>query len=83
MINFHTYKEIHFLHKIKNMSFTEIGRRLQLDLRTVRKRANSDQFVRRKPSFRNSVLDPYKSSIRRQYELERCTGTEILRSEIA
>jgi hypothetical protein len=80
MINFHTYKEIQYLRNNLKISYAEIGRRLQIDPRTVSKWANSDQFVQRRSSSRGSILDPYKDAVRRQYEVEKCTGTEIMRS---
>jgi len=77
MITYHTYNEIRFLHDSASISCASIARRLHLCLRTVTKWATRECYEPRKAAKRGSILDPYKSAIRRDWELGGCTCTLI------
>ena len=77
MVNYQVYNEIRYLYLNKNMSCEMIASQLQLNLRTVKKWAVRENYEGRKARIRSSILDPYKSAIRLEFELGDCTATFI------
>jgi transposase len=79
MINYQVYSEIRNLRERKHMPFAKIARRLDLGEDTVRKWAKRDHYQPRKRAKKSSILDGYKSAIRRDFELAGCSGAAIFR----
>ncbi len=77
MITYQTYNEIRFLRDRKNMSCDRIALRLHLCPRTVKKWATRERYEPRKATKRSSILDPYKPTIRLDWELGGCNNTVI------
>ena len=64
MIDFHTYKQIHFLFKEKKLSKKQIADELSLDADTVSAWLARDRYTYcKKRAARSSKLDPYKKQI--------------------
>lgn len=79
MITFQTFNEIRFLRDRKHFACTRIARRLHLCERTVRKWAARDHYLPRQTRQRASMLDPFRASIRRDWEIGGCSGAAILK----
>lgn len=79
MISFHTYSQIHELLYYKHFSIDKISKMLSLDPRTVSKWSKKKQYEQRKQEKTSSVIDPYKSAIRKEFELTQSTAVNIFR----
>jgi transposase len=78
MIDFHLFHQIHDLHFRQQLSFSEIGRLLSLDLRTVSKWANTKRYTPRK--VKTSNIDPYKTAVIHEFALAQTTALRIFKN---
>jgi transposase len=77
------HAEIHAL-VVQGLSVTQIGRRLNLDRKTVRRYAHAsspEDLIATNPTGRTSTLNPHKNYLQQRWE-QGCTRTETLYSEI-
>lgn len=76
MIEYHTYCEIHRLHK-EGLSARQIARQLKLGRRTVRQWLQRAQFTQRIVITRPSKLDPWKDQVVRLLHLHPYTAQQV------
>lgn len=77
MIDYQTYCQIRHLYTEKKLSFRQIARELKLDLKTVRKWAQRENFQKPPPPKRESKLDPFKGQIIRLLERHDYSARQI------
>ena len=77
MIDYDTYRRIHYLHRAEGLNVAQIARSLAMDPRTVREWLDEPTFRPRKKAPRPSKLDPYKPVIRQWLERHPYSGTQI------
>jgi transposase len=80
MIDFHTYSKIQDFYHRKHLSYNKISKILSLDQRTVSVWVKKSRYEQRKKREKASILNPYKSAIRKEIELTQCTANSIFRS---
>lgn len=77
MIDYQTYCQIRQLYTEKKLSFRQIARELQLDLKTVRKWAKRESFQKAPPPKRESKLDAFKGEMVRLLERHDYSARQI------
>ena len=78
MIDYHTYSQIHALHREHGLKINQIATELGLHPETVATWLQRQSFEPRKAAPRPSKLDPFKPQILRMLERHRYTATQIL-----
>ena len=78
MIDYATYQRIQHLHRVEQLTVTQIAHAIALDARTVRRWLDEPRFRPRLPCARPSKLDPYKAYIRRLLEHHPYSAAQIL-----
>ena len=78
MIDYATYQRIQHLHRVEQLTVTQIAHAIALDARTVRRWLDEPRFRPRVPCARPSKLDPYKAYIRRLLEHHPYSAAQIL-----
>lgn len=68
MIDYETYCKIKQLHERDGLKATQIGAKLAIDARTIRKWIETNEFRQRHTPKRDSKLDPFKPDIVRMLE---------------
>jgi transposase len=68
MIDYQTFHQIKYLHQDQGLNCPQIATKLDLDVRTVDKWLNENQFRQRKPTHKTSKLDPFKDDIVRMLQ---------------
>jgi transposase len=77
MIDYQTYCQIRQLHTGQGLSFQQIARELQLEVKTVRKWAKREAYQKASLPKRQSKLDPYKGEIVRLLERHGYSAQQI------
>jgi transposase len=77
MIDYEIYCKIKQLHEQDGLKATQIGAKLAMDARTVRKWIDADRFRQRCSSNRTGKLDPFKPDIVRLLEHHPYSATQI------
>ncbi len=77
MIDYDAFCRIKQLAEHEQLNATQIADTLGLDVRTVAKWLNTEQFRPRSASPRKSKLDPYKTRIQRWLEAHPYTATQV------
>ena len=78
MIDYATYQRIQHLHRVEQLTVTQIAHAMALDARTVRRWLDEPRFRPRVPCARPSKLDPFKGYIRRLLEHHPYSAAQIL-----
>ncbi len=78
MVDYHTYSQIHALHREHGLKINQIATELGLHPETVATWLQRQSFEPRKAAPRPSKLDPFKPQILRMLERHRYTATQIL-----
>ena len=61
MIDYATFQRIQHLHRVEQLTATQIALAMAMDARTVRRWLDEPQFRARATPARPSKLDPYKA----------------------
>ena len=77
MIDYETYCKIKQLHEQDGLKATQIGAKLAMDARTIRKWIDTDRFRQRCSPKRTGKLDPFKPDIVRLLEHHPYSATQI------
>jgi transposase len=77
MIDYESFRKIKHLKEHEGLSAAQIAAELAMDPRTVGKWLAQEQFRPRKPTARESKLDPYKNDIVRMLETHAYSATQI------
>ena len=78
MIDYPTYMKIKHLHQNEHLKASQIADELGLNIRTVEKWLNENQYRQRKAAERSSKLDPFKDDILRMLESHRYSAIQLL-----
>ena len=78
MIDYHTYCQIHALHRDGGLKIKQIAAELGLHPETVSKWLQRPSYEQRQPAPRPSKLDPFKPQILRMLERHRYSAVQIL-----
>ena len=77
MIDYETYVQIRNYSERDGLNCSQIADALGLDQRTVARWVNEKRYQPRKPTTRQSKLDPYKNDILRMLEKHPYSSTQI------
>ena len=78
MIDYATYQRVQHLHRVEQLTLSQIAVAVSLDVRTVRRWLDEPRFRPRVPCARPSKLDPFKGYIRRLLEHHPYSAAQIL-----